>query len=875
MPATLNTLRRSVFFERAFVGVVVFTLGCFAYYLTQAQTAAVEASHQNQRTIFMRALARDVASLLDKKQSLSARLANVLDEVSVRYAVVQRARDGSVEAKGDGPGESLSLAQVQEALALKARGLTWLPYSDPSGSGETLVEGVLPVMVGSERLVLRVGFVRDEQDRVLRHIVFRNLLVLAVIVLGFVFYWLIKHRDVASVRVIWLGGAAILVLAAFIASHLLLEHWYDRAWRRQFKKTAIGAGQLMAPVARRFAINERAEDATELAEMRNANDDIAFIAVVKGEKAVFHTEADEIGKSFEDPHLKGSRNDDVPLLRHSPDDPLDFRVYVPLLQVQGTNAGRGSGAATVPQANQPLMRVGTLVVGIRAHAWIESRGVLVWQMGLVFLGALGVAFVLVHLISRRLSRDVNVLIHSMEQVTAGDLRQSVYLERHDEVGLLAQTYNFMMLGLRERDMLGKGLQQYVSKSIVNQTLKVIASHENTGEKLFVVGLFAPFHGLGEALNQAKPPDLFTAVRQIVELLRKVAVDAGAAQVQLSLGGAVLLFGGRQKYDALLTAIRCANLLLHRLRDCQGLPFEVPLAIHCFETIHGTLDNEEPTFWGDVGLDVFALARVQDKDEIFLSEDAGFLLRETAEMNEVEVQGERSVRVKAFAFKGFKPHAELVSLFTNVPVHVRVLILKILRTYAQAEAAEVMMGWFPGADPNVRYAILEALEKLPRTNIVPFVEQVVKEDTDARVLSKAIQLLGRLGNENHVPILAEKLRVTDRRVKANAVEALEKIGGNRVYEFFNLLLDESDNRVKANILISLGKYGDLKVFDLLSRMIKDSDKNMRASAAYALGQLGMAQGVEPLISALSDKDPDVRRQVVASLSRLKADLEIDV
>mgnify|MGYP002683345909 CR=1 FL=1 len=76
-------------------------------------------------------------------------------------------------------------------------------------------------------------------------------------------------------------------------------------------------------------------------------------------------------------------------------------------------------------------------------------------------------------------------------------------------------------------------------------------------------------------------------------------------------------------------------------------------------------------------------------------------------------------------------------------------------------------------------------------------------------------------------------------------------------------------------VALGKYGDLKVFELLSRMIKDSESNMRASAAYALGKLGMAQGVEPLINALSDKDPMVRRPVVASLTALKADLDVDM
>jgi len=59
------------------------------------------------------------------------------------------------------------------------------------------------------------------------------------------------------------------------------------------------------------------------------------------------------------------------------------------------------------------------------------------------------------------------------------------------------------------------------------------------------------------------------------------------------------------------------------------------------------------------------------------------------------------------------------------------------------------------------------------------------------------------------------------------------------------------------------------------MITDQEPNMRASAAYALGQLGMAQGVEPLVNALSDKDPMVRRQVIASLTALKADLNIEM
>ena len=63
--------------------------------------------------------------------------------------------------------------------------------------------------------------------------------------------------------------------------------------------------------------------------------------------------------------------------------------------------------------------------------------------------------------------------------------------------------------------------------------------------------------------------------------------------------------------------------------------------------------------------------------------------------------------------------------------------------------------------------------------------------------------------------------------------------------------------------------------VLFRNFSDSGDLLLVMYFIFFGQLGMAQGVEPLIAALSDKDPDVRRQVVAALSRLKADLEIEI
>jgi HEAT repeat protein len=261
--------------------------------------------------------------------------------------------------------------------------------------------------------------------------------------------------------------------------------------------------------------------------------------------------------------------------------------------------------------------------------------------------------------------------------------------------------------------------------------------------------------------------------------------------------------------------------------------------------------------------------------VLASLEINLLLKDVLNFDELEVLSTEQGRMNAYVVGNFKEIVDLVAIFPTATSWTKIMILRILKASTELVSPETLFEWFKDADADVRYHVMDVIERIAADKVRSFVENAVNTEADSRVLSRSIAVLGKVGSEDHIAVLTEKLRSADRRVKANAVEALEAIGGKRVYEFLNLLVDEQDNRVKANILIALGKYGDLKVFELLTRMIKDPENNMRASAAYALGRLGMAQGVEPLIGALSDKDPMVRRQVVASLTALKADLDIEV
>jgi hypothetical protein len=844
-------------FERVFFGIILLTLGSFAYYFTVADLEEVQTRFANRRVVLVKLLGREVVDLMQRRQDLTPRLANLLAEEAVAYAVVQLPT-GEILAKAESVPISVGTLQEAEAAALKSSHLQLRLFVDPSGT-VPLVEAALPLLAEvGRKVVLRVGFHRTGEEERLRQVRFRNLLLFSVLMLGFVFSLMVRRRQTPGLPASLMAGGALLLLLLFLSSRLVVQDWYDRHWRQEFVKQGLSMGKIMAPSALRFLQTGEDKAIRDLQSQLEQEDMFSFLAIIKDqdEQFVFHSDPSRRGETFvPDPHYVQSLNSEHPVLFQIGEEDV-YELLMPLLE--GNN------------------RLGTLRLGFRNASGYEPLSILRNRLILLFIGALVLMLTLVYQLGRRFSKETGWFIKAMEQVTAGDLRQQVFIDRHDEFGQMAHAFNFMLMSLKERDLLGHGLQQYVSKSIVDKTLKVLTAHESPGEKSFAAIITIYLAGLQEVLGRLTGPQALASVREVFLIVSRITPPDDRTFLQFDLGGLRIVFCRNQRHDVLMRATQAAQSLSDALLKRADLPFSPRISIQSLELLQGAVDEDGQVMamLGESPVDVRAFAQVQDAEEIVVAENTAFLLRDVATFDELEICAGDQGRHKGLIFRGFRPPEELAEAFPSASSWARVLILKLLKGYGGPEQAPLLMAWFADADDKVRYHILDALERLRPAGISEFVVKVLQEEKDARVLSRAIGVMGKIGNDGHIPLLAEQLRSPDRRVKANAIEALEAIGGKKVYEFLNLLVDEQDNRVKANILIAMGKYGDLRVFELLSRMIKDPDKNMRASAAFALGRLGMAQGVEPLISALGDKDLGVRRQVVASLTSLKADLEIE-
>ncbi|MBF0543271.1 MAG: HEAT repeat domain-containing protein [Candidatus Riflebacteria bacterium] len=847
-----STFKR--FFERVFFGFILLTLISFGYYFTIGDICEIEAKFQSYRVLLARLISRDILESFNLKQNLTPRLTNVVSVEKLAYAMVQQP-EGEIIAKAENTRFSIGATGEIENKALSAPHLLMIPYEDPSGV-IPLIEAALPIVSDQGRkLILRIGFFSGEEKDEIRQVLFRNLLLGSTIFVGFIIYFFVRRRAPWSLQITWMGGIGILILILFLSIRFTIQSWYDRTWSNDFLMQGMSMAKLLAINGKRFFLNSDENELRVLENILKSDENLYeifdYLAAIKDEKYVYHSDPYFKGKAVSDPVFLRSLNSDKPLFKLTERDTYDF--YMPVMNEDN--------------------RLGTLRLGLRRNIGGIQFTALRKRVFFLFAAALAVILFFIHQLAGRMIKDLGTLTDSIERVTGGDFSRPVFLDRHDELEHVAQGYNFMLMSLKERDLLGKNLHHYISKSIVNKTLKVLTAQEKSGEKVFTAIISIFFSGLNDAISNKTAPEVFSAIREVIQLVKKMSGESAFVHVQMD--GPVAVFSHPHRHESLMKALLAAKMICQTLSKRENMIFSPRISVRTLESIHGFIedDRQVPIFLGESHFDCRSLAQVQDPFEIMISEETGWLIKEVADLDEIEFSGENG-RSRAFLFKGFKTLEELLRTFQGSSSWTKILVLKIIKNRSDSKSAESLVAWYQDSDETIRYHIMDVLEKLHPPGIVDFVVKGVREETNPRVLSKAISTLGKVGNESHVTLLADKLRINDRRVKANAVEALESIGGKKVYEFLNLLVDEQDNRVKANILIALGKYGDLKVFDLLSRMIKDHDGNMRASAAYALGKLGMAQGVEPLITALGDKDLNVRRQVVASLNALRADLDLD-
>jgi adenylate cyclase len=265
--------------------------------------------------------------------------------------------------------------------------------------------------------------------------------------------------------------------------------------------------------------------------------------------------------------------------------------------------------ARVPQPLYALMQgsYDAALAPLRALRWrIAAVGAIALLLA-VFVGGR---------LAGGITSPVRALVAGMREVLAGNLRYRSRVERPDEIGFLARSFNEMVGGLEEREHVKDTFGRFVSRDVAEAVLDGRVPLE--GERREVTILFQDIRGFTQLSAQLDPAALLRLLnRFFTEAVAAVEAEGGVVK-QFTGDGVMALFGAPQAYaDHPERAVRAALAIVQRLEglnarlSAEGVPpLEVGIGIHTGEVVAGLIGPDARVEYGVVGEPVNLASRVE-------------------------------------------------------------------------------------------------------------------------------------------------------------------------------------------------------------------------------------------------------------------------
>ena len=199
----------------------------------------------------------------------------------------------------------------------------------------------------------------------------------------------------------------------------------------------------------------------------------------------------------------------------------------------------------------------------QVQAGVVDMGSFIERMPVVigFLLSLAVVFavVLSIFVARRIvSEPLNELRSAMDGIRKGDLDVSIPVVSSDEIGFMADGFNRMVEGLRERNFIRDTFGSYLSPEVVSEILSSPKGVNLGGELRDVTVLVADLRGFTSLTAAVAPEVVVTILNRFLEKMVEIIVGHGGTIDEFTGDGVLAFFGApRRMNDAPKRAVQCS------------------------------------------------------------------------------------------------------------------------------------------------------------------------------------------------------------------------------------------------------------------------------------------------------------------------------
>lgn len=297
--------------------------------------------------------------------------------------------------------------------------------------------------------------------------------------------------------------------------------------------------------------------------------------------------------------------------------------------------------------------IGVLFPKDELMADVTSLSRTVFIFGLIGLSFL---FLLIVLISGSITRPVIKVAKIAKKISTGYLDEKVNIKRNDEIGLLAESFNEMISGLRERDLVKDTFSRYVTNQVAEELLKNPEKISPGGKEQEVTVVFADIRDFTAFSERHSPEEVISHLNEYLSVMIDVIFEYEGT-LDKFIGDAVMAIWGAplQHPDDPLRAVKAALEMQKRLEELnkkwasEGKDIlKIGIGINTGKAIAGNIGNLRRMEYTVIGDSVNIASRIEGltkeyKIPIIISSSTYEKVREQVEVTELE-----SARIKGKA-----------------------------------------------------------------------------------------------------------------------------------------------------------------------------------------------------------------------------------
>lgn len=230
------------------------------------------------------------------------------------------------------------------------------------------------------------------------------------------------------------------------------------------------------------------------------------------------------------------------------------------------------------------------------------------------------------LLATYFTHPIKKIVAAMRKVGEGDLEQDVKIRNKDEIGLLANNFNEMVEGLREKEKIRAAMNKAVSKEIAEKMLE--GEIKLGGERVVVTMLFSDIRGFTSMSEKMQPEEVITMLNEYMTEMSKI-IDEHRGVIDKFVGDEIMAIYGApvpvtdeegHHIDALLavkSAVKMIKMLqqLNEIRVSRGQhEINIGIGLNTGEVVAGNMGSENRLNYTVLGDNVNLAARLCDKAE---------------------------------------------------------------------------------------------------------------------------------------------------------------------------------------------------------------------------------------------------------------------